>query len=279
MGVKMITSISNQKVKYLVNLQKKRKLRDENGVFITEGIRIFRELPLELIEEVFVSEKIKKDDLREINTIIDKTSKKNGTHEHRVHIETLSEEVFEYISDTKTPQGSLCVVKQVKYALEDIVKKSNNEGQKLYLVLDTLQDPGNMGTILRTAEAAGVTAVIMNRQTADIYSPKVVRSTMGSIFRVPFVVVEDLCSAIDYLQKSGVAVYATELNAKNSYDEADYTNASAFLIGNEGNGLSQEVKAKANKRIGIPMLGEVESLNAAVATSVLLFEAARQRRH
>ncbi len=146
------------------------------------------------------------------------------------------------------------------------------------MVLDHLQDPGNVGTILRAGEAAGVTGVILSAGCADIYNPKVIRSTMGSIYRMPFVYVEDLPEVLEELKRRGIHCYAAYLEGKNSYDRESYVKGSAFLIGNEGNGLSEEVAACADIRIRIPMLGQVESLNAAAAATVLMFEAARQRR-
>ena len=146
------------------------------------------------------------------------------------------------------------------------------------LVLEHLQDPGNLGTILRAGEGAGLTGVLMDSNTADIYSPKVVRATMGSLLRVPFAYVEDLGEALALLKKKKIRVYAAHLQGSNAYDRENYRKATAFLIGNEANGLSPETAAAADVRIRIPMLGEVESLNAAVAASVLMFEAARQRR-
>ena len=148
----------------------------------------------------------------------------------------------------------------------------------LFLVLEDLQDPGNMGTIFRTAEGAGVDGIFMSTNCVDIYNPKTIRSTMGSVYRVPFVIAPDLQDVFAWFKKQGIRSYAAHLKGKNSYDQEDYTRGTAFLIGNEGNGLRDEVADAAECYIKIPMCGEVESLNAAVASSVLMFEAARQRR-
>ena len=145
-------------------------------------------------------------------------------------------------------------------------------------MLDNLQDPGNLGTIFRTAEAAGVTGIVLSRDCVDIYNPKVIRSTMGAVYRMPFVYVEDLLEALNVMKKKGIKTYAAHLKGKNSYDKEDYKEACAFLIGNEGNGLREEVSNMADTWIRIPMEGQAESLNAAVAAAVLMFEAARQRR-
>lgn len=262
----MITSTSNGKVKRLVNLRKKRKLRDEEGVFLVEGIRMFREVPAEELREIYVSESFYKKEKKLVDEIASKA---------KVHTELFTDTVFAYASDTKTPQGILCVVAQKKYALEDIIS-----GEKRHLlVLDNLQDPGNLGTILRTGEGAGVTGVIMSRDCVDIYNPKTIRSTMGSIYRMPFCYAEDILEAIQKVKDANVTVYAAHLDGKKAYDEENYSKSCAFLIGNEGNGLRDETAAMADHYIIIPMSGEVESLNAAIAATVLMFEVKRQRKN
>ena len=147
------------------------------------------------------------------------------------------------------------------------------------MVLETLQDPGNLGTIVRACEGAGITGIVMNRDTADIYNPKVIRSTMGSICRVPFVYVDDLGAACRKMKEQGIRLFAAHLKGMNNYDQEDYTDNVGFLIGNEAGGLTDETAALADCYIRIPMEGQVESLNAAIAASVLIFEAARQRRN
>ena len=246
----MITSTANGKVKRL----------------IVEGIRMFREVPVDELQEVYVSESFYKKEKVLVNAIAGQAG---------VHIEVLTDTVFAHASDTKTPQGVLCVVRQKSYKLEDLLK-----GEKRHLlVLDNLQDPGNMGTIVRTAEGAGVTGVIMSRDCVDIYNPKTIRSTMGSIYRMPFYYAEDILKAIRKIKDAGIKVYAAHLDGVKSYDEEDYAFSCAFLIGNEGNGLREETSKMADHYIIIPMSGEVESLNAAIAASVLMFEVKRQRRN
>ena len=146
------------------------------------------------------------------------------------------------------------------------------------MVLETIQDPGNLGTILRAGEGAGITGVVMSRDTADLYNPKVIRSTMGSVLRVPFVYADDFGETLEEIKKAGIRLFAAHLKGSVPYDEADYRGRTAFLIGNEANGLTEASAQAADCRIRIPMEGKVESLNAAVAASVLMFEAARQRR-
>ena len=261
----MITSTSNARVKRLVNLKKKKKARDEERVFLVEGIRMFREEPTDQLEEVYVSESFYKKEKDTVEAVLQGTG---------IRPEELSDTVYAYASDTKTPQGVLCVVRQMEYPLEKVIT-----GQcPMIMVLEHLQDPGNLGTILRTAEGAGVTGIVMDRECVDIYNPKTIRSTMGSIYRMPFCYVEDLKAAIGSLKEAGIGVYAAHLDGRHDYDEEDYGRPCAFLIGNEGNGLSQETAELADIYIKIPMEGQVESLNAAIAASVLMFEAGRQRR-
>ena len=162
------------------------------------------------------------------------------------------------------PQGILAVVRQKEYRIDDI-----SDGE-LFIILDAIQDPGNLGTIVRTAEAAGAAAVIMNKGCADIYSPKVVRSTMGSIFRVPFIYTEDLICAVDKIKSYGAYVYAATLSGRN-ISEAKIKEKRAFIIGNEGNGISADILSLAAMEISIPMSGKVESLNAAVSAAILMY--------
>lgn len=262
----MITSTANAKIKRLVNLKKKRKARDEEKVFLVEGIRMFREVPAKRLQEVYVSETFWKKEKAEVEAILSKS---------RIRAEVLSDTVFAHASDTKTPQGVLCVVAQKENTLDDVVNADNPH----ILVLDNLQDPGNLGTIVRTAEGAGVTGILMSKETVDIYNPKTIRSTMGSVYRMPFCYAEDMVEAVGELKKRGIHTYAAHLDGKHAYDEEDYTKPCAFFIGNEGNGLRDEVAKAADTYVRIPMCGQVESLNAAIAASVLMFEAARQRRH
>ena len=173
----------------------------------------------------------------------------------------------------QTPQGKFCL-RQRLYELEQLLTQK----APLLVILEDLQDPGNLGTILRAAEGAGVDGVIMTKDTVDILNPKVIRATMGSIYRMPFYQTTDLKDTIYTLKNKGIQVYAAHLEDSVCYDEADYRVGTAFLIGNEGNGLKRETADAATRYIKIPMLGQVESLNAAMATSILMYEAARQRR-
>lgn len=263
-GGDMITSSSNQKVKQVIQWQTKAKERKSAGIFLTEGFKMFEEAPEENIREIYVSE-----------SALERCRAKRILTEklERVGYETVSPEIYRRMSDTQSPQGILCVVKQPKHRLEQLLEVPS----PLIVVLENLQDPGNLGTIIRTGEGAGITGVIMSAGTVDIFNPKVIRATMGSVFRVPFLYVDDLKDTIRQLEACGVHTYAAHLEGKKYYDSFSFREGTAFLIGNEGNGLTRETADLAEEYIKIPMEGRVESLNAAIATSLLMYEAHRQR--
>ena len=242
----MISSTANKQVRRVVNLVKKAKTRREEDLYVVEGIRMVSELVPEQTEQIYVSESFLKNKARE--ELLSGFS-----------WEAVSDPVMKTMADTQTPQGILALVKQKHYSLDELLQPSSAGEKAHILILETLQDPGNLGTILRAGEGAGITGVVMDETTADIYNPKVIRSTMGSVYRVPF-------------------VYVKDLGGKNSYDREDFTVPCGFLLGNEAKGLSEPIASLAHTYIRIPMAGKVESLIAAVAASILMFETARQRR-
>lgn len=274
----MITSVTNQKVKRVVQLNKKSSQRRKEGVFVAEGIKMFLEAPKEWIEEVYVSEGFWEELERQTDSNCGSTEalkEDAGKKLKNCKYEVVSTEVFEKMSDTQTPQGILCVLRQAHYTLEHMMQTGK---APLFLVLENLQDPGNLGTIMRTGEGAGISGVIMSKETVDLYNPKTIRATMGSIYRVPFLYTDNLHDTIRQMQKCGVNVYAAHLKGTKNYDAFDYRKPTAFLIGNEGNGLTDETAALADTYIRIPMEGQLESLNAAVASAILMYEGARWRR-
>lgn len=258
----MISSTGNSQIKNLSKLLKSSKARKEQGVFIVEGIKMFLEAKkLSLVEKVYLSEELYK----EWNQNIDLGD---------IPFEVVENKVFKEISDTITPQGIIAVVRMNKYYLEDLLEK-----KALRLIfLENIRDPGNLGTIVRTAEGAGMTAIVLSKESVDIYNPKVVRSTMGSIFRMPFLYVEDFLAAMKLAQTAGVKLYATHLKGKAFYDEVEYGEKSGIIIGNEAKGISDEAAEQADIYVKIPMSGKVESLNAAVAASIMMYEIYRQGR-
>ena len=257
----MITGSGNRQLKYVASLQKKAKTRREEGLFVVEGAKMYGELPEAWLEKTYVSERFLEQE--EAERLLAGRS-----------YEAVADGVFRELSDTQTPQGILALARMPRYALGELL-----QGERTHLlILEGIQDPGNLGTMLRTGEGAGITGVVMSRDTVDLFNPKTVRATMGSIYRVPYMIAEDLCETIQEIKNHGVRVYAAHLDGSAAYDELSYRDACAFLIGNEGNGLSRRAAACADARVRIPMEGEVESLNAAVSAAIFMYEAARQRR-
>lgn len=257
----MITSVANKQVKNIIQLIKKTKERQAQHVFVAEGIRLFEEIPKELIQDVYAAESF--------------FNKKEHTEKLRgIQYETVSDAVFERMSDTKTPQGILCTARQPQYQLEDLLVQK----QPHLLILEGIQDPGNLGTMFRTGEGAGVTGIILSG-CADLFAPKTVRSTMGSICRVPFYHTDDLSGTLSVLKQKQVRIYAAHLQGTAYYDAYDYCGATAFLIGSEANGLPDQTAAAADIYVKIPMGGQLESLNAAMAAGILMYEVNRQRRN
>ncbi len=280
----MITSSANPRVKQIVQWQNKAKERRKDGVFLAEGIKMFEEAPEDSILEVYISEDVEAKLMTQAKSKteagFDKSSRAlDGDSAviceklQRIGYETVSREVFAKMSDTQTPQGILTVLKRPEYQLEKLLNQLN----PLFILLENLQDPGNLGTIIRTGEGAGITGVIMSNGTVDIYNPKTIRSTMGSIYRVPFIYVESLQEIMQKLHEKGVHTYAAHLKGNTYYDTFSFCEPTAFLIGNEGNGLSDELANMAENYLKIPMEGQVESLNAAIATALLMYETHRQR--
>ena len=259
----MITSVSNPQVKRIIRLNQNKKARREEGLFTAEGLKMFFEAPADQIEKVYISE-----ELQENEKILEKTAG------YGLPSETVSGQVFAKMSDTKTPQGVLTLLRKKEWDETDILDREN----PCIVILEDLQDPGNAGTIIRTAEGAGVSGVFLTRGCVDVWSPKVIRSTMGSIYRMPVICDVDLKDLFKGLRERGIRSMAAHLKGKADYDRADLTAGTAFLIGNEANGLSEEAAEEADLLVRIPMEGKVESLNAAMAAGILMYEAARQRR-
>ena len=280
----MIISLNNGRIKHAIQLKEKSRIRNEEGLFVAEGFKMLEEAPLSKIREIYCREDVwqkmeesyRKAHLDKLSGIYEKimTCEKQGTI-----VETVTEEVFRKLSDTQTPQGLFFLMEKMTYDLPALLKKAGErkeqEGKRpLFLILEDIQDPGNLGTMIRTGEGAGVDGILMSKGTVDIYNPKTIRSTMGSLYRVPFLYTGDLKQTIEQLQKAGIRVYAAHLKGTKSYREADYAEGAAFLIGNEGNGLKEETAALADEYIRIPMQGKLESLNAAVAAALLMYEVA-----
>ena len=248
----IITSKDNEIIKNIKKLKEKKYRLDS---YIVEGIKMVKEAINENQEIALIAirEDFKIDfDTKKIKTV------------------TISNKIFNDISDVKTPQGILAVIK----------KNQNNQietNSDYILALDSLQDPGNMGTIIRTADSANINQIIINKTTVDPYSPKVIRSTMGAIYRTNIIEVEDLKTTLREMKSKGFQIITTDLKATQSIYDINYNNKTVVVIGNEANGVSQEILQTADKKVIIPMLGKTESLNASIAASIMIYEYVRQK--
>ena len=258
----MITARSNAQLKQIAKLLKKRSAREEERVYVIEGRKMFFEV-LSQAPELLVKAYWSQSGLSGL------------TGEEKALLsacpyEEVSDDAFDSVAETVTPQGVLALVKMPEHTAEGL----SGSGKNL-LLLETLQDPGNLGTILRTAEAAGIGGIILSADSVDAFSPKTVRATIGAVFRVPFVYVSDFAQTVLGIKENGYTVYAAHLQGSVPYDEPDYKGSCAVMIGNEGNGLSDEATALADVRIRIPMEGKAESLNAGVAAALMMYELRR----
>ncbi len=253
----MITSLTNDKVK-LVRSLAERKHRVKERRFAIEGARLIDDaLAANLTPDwIFCAERLP---LRSQETL--GRLKKRG-----VEIITVSEAVLKVCSDTETPQGLIAVLPFPRLPVPSKLK--------IILIADSLRDPGNLGTLLRSAAASDVDAVLLSLETVDAYNPKVVRGAMGAHFRLP-ILEAAWAEIVDRV--GGVNVYLAAADGELSYTDADWTQPSALIVGSEASGASKDAMQLAAKRISIPLSREVESLNAAVAASIILFEAKRQR--
>ena len=261
----MITSTSSSQVKHVISLLSKARERKKNKEYVVEGVRMVSEVPADLLVKIYMSERFHSNNREYVHELV----KKQGISSDSIEI--VADNVFDRMSQTQTPQGIMAVVRMKDSSISDMLTYN-----PLLILVENLQDPGNLGTILRTGEGAGINGVIMSHDTVDIYNPKVTRSTMGSIFRVPFVYVDDLLEVAETMKQKNIITYAAHLNGTD-YTKEDYQKGTAFFIGNEGNGLTDKLTDKVQKKIKIPMCGKVESLNAAMASGLLVYEARRQR--
>lgn len=258
----MITSTSNVQIKQIVALLKKSKERKEKKSFVVEGRKMFEEICQDTsrVVKAYFSESYVKEYY-------------DGKELPKVPYEVVADSVFDAMAETVTPQGVLAIVKMPEYSLDEMVAEAGS-----LVLLENLRDPGNLGTIIRTAEAAGVSGVILSKESVDIYNPKVIRSTMGAVYRVPFLYVEDFTELLKTLREQKVRLLAAHLKGQKTFDKADYSGKVGILIGNEANGLSEEASELAEEKVLIPMAGSVESLNAAVAAALLMYEAFRKQK-
>ena len=257
-----ITSKDNELIKHIRKLKDK-KYRDESNEYVVEGVK--------LVEEA-VKENAK---IKQIIVCEDTTR----TYEIPTHIMleiakyeciSVSDKIFNIITQVTNPQGIMAIIEK---NAQDV---QIDYTQDIIVVLDDVQDPGNLGTILRTVDSIGLNQIIVSKGTADAFNSKVVRSTMGAIFRIKIIEVENLAQAIKEMRKHHFKLMVTSLQTKNSIYDIDF-NKKIIVIGNEANGVSKEIQDMADEKAKIPMLGRTESLNASVAAGVVMYEYVRQK--
>ena len=241
-----ISSKENELIKHIKKLKDKKE-RDISNEYVIEGIK--------LIDDCDKTESIPKDLMYEI-------AKYDCIY--------VTKKIFKYISEVKEPQGILAVIEK------NNSDKDIDYNQDIIVALDDVQDPGNLGTILRTVDSIGLTQILVSKETADSYNPKVVRSTMGAIFRIKIIECEDLEKILKEIKKHKFKIVVTSLQTENTIYEINY-NKKVIVIGNEAKGVEQKIQQIADEKIKIPMLGKTESLNASVATGIVLYEYVRQK--
>ena len=260
--MQVITSKENETIKNIKKLKDK-KFRDEAGLYIIEGIKMIEEA----IEEKASIKKI----------LICEECLTTGDLEQKILYEIakydciyVNTKVYNFLTDVVAPQGIMAVVAKPSKDTEI------DYSEDIILALDGIQDPGNLGTILRTADSVNLKQIIVTKNTADSYNPKVVRSTMGAILRIKIIETEDLAKTLKEAKKNKFKIVATSLDTNESIYDISY-NKKVIVIGNESNGVSKEIQELADNRVKIPMLGKTESLNASVATGIMLYEYVRQK--
>lgn len=257
--MQIITSKDNDFIKSVKKLKDK-KYRDEQGVFIVEGIKIVDEA---------IKENAKIKNIVICSDYIESFSRDFMEKLKNFECTYVNEKVFKIVSDVKNPQGVLAIIEKKN-------SSNINYNEDIIVILDGIQDPGNLGTIIRTVDSIGVSQIIVSKETADAYNSKVIRSTMGAIYRVNIVEVDNLISTIKQVKENKFEVVATSLDTQNCIYDINF-NKKAIVIGNEANGVSKDIMDEADIRVKIPMLGKTESLNAAVATGIVLYEYVRNK--
>ena len=257
-----ISSKDNELIKHIKKLKDKKE-RDLSNEYIIEGIKLIQEAIQEnaKIKQIIIcddcekTESIPKDLMYEI------------AKQECIYV---TNKVFDSITEVMNPQGILAIIEKQSKEIQI------DDKQDIILALDDIQDPGNLGTILRTADSIGLTQILVSKGTADCYNPKVVRSTMGAIFRVKIIECEDLVKTLKEIKKHKFEIVVSSLQTDNSIYDINY-HKKVIVIGNEANGVKKEIQDLADKKIKIPMLGKTESLNASVATGIILYEYIRQK--
>lgn len=255
-----ITSKDNDFIKHVKKLKDK-KYRDESNEYVVEGIKLVKEAIQEnaKIKQIVICD--------ECEDVIPKDLTYEIAKFECIYV---PKTIFNLLTEVKNPQGIIAIVEK---------NNSNNEidySQDIIVALDDVQDPGNLGTILRTVDSIGLNHILVSKGTADAFNPKVVRSTMGAIFRVKIIECENLKETLSKIKNNGFEIIVTSLQTDNSIYDIEY-NKKIIVIGNEANGVEEDIQNMADKKVKIPMLGKTESLNASVATGIMLYEYVRQK--
>ncbi|WP_408955834.1 TrmH family RNA methyltransferase [Natroniella sp. ANB-PHB2] len=260
-----ISSFTNNKVKYLRSLYQKKYRRKEDK-FVLEGVKIIEEALEEQVrlEAIFYSDYLSRN--RRGRRLLDRLE------ESQIELVKLTDDLLQQIADTVSPQGVLAIANKVNYETQIL-----SGSDRLILIVDRVQDPGNLGTIIRTADAAGVDGIIMTKGTVSLYNQKTIRATMGSLFRVPILKENDLDELLKCLKEEQISLVVADVDGEDYHFEVDYNQAIAIIVGNEGVGPREELLVGADKKIKIPLTGGAESLNVAMATGIIIYEAVRQR--
>ena len=260
--MQIISSKDNNLIKHIKKLSDK-KYRDLNNEYVIEGIKLVGEA---IAQNVKIKQIVLCEDCEKAENI----SKELMYEIAKYECVYVTNKVFKHISEVQAPQGILAIVEKDNQDLKI------NYKEDIIVALDDVQDPGNLGTILRTVDSIGLTQILVSKGTADAYNPKVVRSTMGAIFRIKIIECENLIKTLNQVKKHQFKVVASSLQTENSVYDINY-NKKVIVIGNEANGVEQDVQEMADEKIKIPMLGKTESLNASVATGIILYEYVRQK--
>ena len=254
-----ITSRDNKLIKNTAKLKRNSKFRKQSGLFIAEGVRLCVDAMLSgvEIEYLFATETAAEKNPEEFKQLFNYSKKAY----------TVSPEVFGLISDTQNPQGFLCVIKTLDKSCQFDTIKVNGK----FIALDNMQDPNNLGTVLRSCEAFGVDGVIMSSDCCDIYSPKVVRGSMGAVFRLPFIICDTVAGFLD--EHPEIISYAAVVDRDAMLlNTVKFNTPCVVVIGNEGNGLKQQTINTCTHKLTVPMSGKAESLNASAAAAILIWE-------
>lgn len=255
----MITSEKNQLIKDVIKLKQKKE-REKTGKFYVEGQRIIDEIPSNIKIDKYIFSKTFYENI---------DTKKYEKHQNIV----IEDNLFKKISDTINPQGIMAICEIPKIDINNIKIKENN----FFVILDRISDPGNMGTIIRTAEALGADAIFLSKGCVDLYNDKVLRATMGSIFHLPIIENNDLDYLIDFLKTKKIDIICTYLEGGKPPYEINMKKSIAILIGNEANGVLEKYKEKSDYLVKIPMMGKVESMNASISSAIVFYEVLSQR--